>query len=87
MAFEQRDNSGSLFKNERKQQPNHPDYTGTVMVAGVEYYLSGWVKEGREGKKFFSLSLKPKQEAAPARKPAPASFGKGHAEDGEDLPF
>ena len=61
MAYEQRDNSGSLFKNTYKQRDNQPDYTGNGMIDGVEYKISSWVKEGQRGK-FFSLSFTPKDE-------------------------
>jgi hypothetical protein len=61
MAFEQRENSGSLFKNERKERDTHADYTGTCLIGGVEYYMNAWLKEGKKGK-FFSFSFKPKGE-------------------------
>jgi len=62
MAYEQRDNSGSLFKNTYKQRDNQPDYTGNGIVDGTEYRVSAWVKEGAKGK-FFSLSFTPKEES------------------------
>lgn len=71
--MDKKDNSGALFKNDRKTQDNHPGYTGSIMVAGVEYWLSAWVKEGQNGK-FFSLSVKPKEvKAEPKAEPKPAS--------------
>ena len=56
----QRENSGILFKNDRKETENHPDYVGTLNVASVgEFYISGWIKQGAKAK-FMSLSVKPK---------------------------
>lgn len=66
--YEQRDNSGVLFKNYGKESANHPDYKGNGMVQGQEVWIDAWIKEGQKGK-FMSLSIKPK-EAKPA-KPAP----------------
>jgi hypothetical protein len=84
-------NSGMLAKNERKQQDNHPDYTGTINVAGVDYWLSGWLKEGKPGSKmagnkFFSLSVKPKQPAATQEQKPSAPEKKPEVDDGE-VPF
>lgn len=60
-------NSGILSRNKFKEQPNHPDHTGTINVNGVEYKLNAWIKEKKDGSgKFFSLSVRPMED-----KPAP----------------
>lgn len=66
---QQRENNGVLFRNDRRTKETHPEYTGSLNVEGREYWLSAWVKEG-DGRKFFSLAVKPKEERAAASKPA-----------------
>lgn len=68
MAYEQRDNSGTLFKNEKRTTDKHPNATGTAMIGGVTYRVSAWTKDGAKGK-FQSLSFTPADEqAAPQSK-------------------
>lgn len=63
MPYETRDNSGSLFVNDKKEKDSHPDRSGKAMIGGVEYYVSGWLKESAGGKKFLSLAFKPVQSS------------------------
>lgn len=69
MAFQQRDKSGSLWKNLRKEKETHPDYTGRCLIDGQDWNISAWIKEARDGSKFMSLSFRPfqteKREEAP----------------------
>jgi hypothetical protein len=60
MAYEQKDNSGILFKNEKKQSDKHPDYKGNALIGGKLYWLAGWIKKGKKGT-FLTLALTEKQ--------------------------
>lgn len=82
-------NKGSLFKNDRKELDTHPDYNGSINVGGEEYWLNAWVKESKkDGKKFFSLSVKLKDQAA-GKSPVKAKSAPARAKDsdGDDIPF
>lgn len=91
MSYEQRDNSGSLFKNDKKEKDSHPDYKGQAMIGGVEYWLSAWIKEPKSGgQKFMSLALKPKEEDRreyKGRDTAPKGGAKRDLLDGDKPPF
>lgn len=57
-----RTNTGTIAKNDRKTQDTHPDITGTINVEGKEFWLNGWFRtNGSDGSKFYSLSVKPKE--------------------------
>lgn len=80
------DRRGVLFPNDRKESDRHPDYKGSCEIDGVHFWMDAWMKTGRDGKEFFSVSLKEKDtrqthatrnQASPAqpaqvRRPAPA---------------
>jgi hypothetical protein len=78
MAYEPKEGSGALFKSDKGENPNRPDYRGDIMLGGVLYEVSGWIKPkpSNPQEKFMSLSGKPKQakQAAPVQKPKVDSF-------------
>ena len=57
MAFEIKENSGSLFKNDRKTEESHPQAKGSAKINGIEYWVSAWTKTTKEGVKWQSLSF------------------------------
>lgn len=80
-------NRGAIFKNEDKQQDNHPDYKGSLNVNGVDLWVSGWLKTSEKtGKKFMSLSVKPKDAAPVKQASKPKSSGFDDMND-SDVPF
>lgn len=58
MAQQQNNNSGALFKNQKKETDRHPDLQGKCIVDGIEMYVSAWLKESRQGNKYYSLAFK-----------------------------
>lgn len=89
MAYEHKPGSGSMFKNEKKESDNHPDYKGDVMLPdGTMAWLDAWVKKPEGKKPFLSVSIKPKQASAsqPARQPQKQSPAPSAAFD-DDIDF
>jgi hypothetical protein len=78
-----------MFPNDRKESDKHPDWTGTVMIDGKTYWISGWTKNSQRGS-FYSLSFKAKEERAQqAKREAFAPQQSVPADDfaDDDLPF
>lgn len=72
MAYEQRDNSGSMFKNNRKENERQADMTGSIMVDGTEYWLNAWRKVDKNGNPWYSFSVKKKESRQGSSNPPPA---------------
>ncbi len=62
---------GVIWNAKDKKTSKHPDFTGSMEIEGVEYWLSGWKGEGNRPPVSFTIKKKeaePKQEVdcAPA---------------------
>lgn len=82
MAYEQKENSGSMFRNEKKETKKHPDYTGSAKIGGVEYWMSSWINESANGTKYMAFKFKVKDDFHNAE-PVETKTN----EEGDDLPF
>jgi len=79
MSYENREGSGVLFSNTRKTKPNQPDWKGEVKINGVDMELVAWIKKGKNGYDFLSVSCKPKGQYQSPEKPKQA--------ESQELPF
>ncbi len=63
------ENSGLIFKNDRKDNERQPDYKGSVNVCGKQMEIALWVKENNRGKfmsaKFSEPYAKPEDAPPP----------------------
>lgn len=85
MAFQQRDNSGALFKNEKREKDTHPHARGSALIDGVEYWVDAWTRDGTKGK-FQSLAFKRKDNAKKAEKKQEREPGSDD-EFNDEVPF
>ena len=78
--FEHKPNSGSLFKNDRREKETHAHAKGDALIDGVEYWVSAWTNTKTDGEKYQSLKFS-RKDANKAPNPAPAE------DFDDDLPF
>jgi len=86
MAFEHRDNSGSIFKNGYKTEPKHPDHQGSCKIVcpecghAQEWRISAWINDLKEKTgKYFGLNFSIPKERTPE---TPVNY-----ELDDDIPF
>lgn len=85
MAYEMKDNTGSLFKNERREKDTHANARGSAIIDGVEYWVDAWTNTTNAGDKYQSLKFKRKEAAQGGhQRPQPAAFD---SDLDDDVPF
>jgi hypothetical protein len=82
MAYEMKDNTGSLFANENRQSDSHANAKGTALIDGKEYWVDAWTNTSAGGKRYQSLKFKLKDKQPSAQG---GGFGGGGASVNQDL--
>lgn len=65
MAFEQKEGTLTVFRDTRNTNPKAPTHTGTAKYKGEDLDIALWVKEDKNGKKYFSGTIRPKRVTEP----------------------
>jgi hypothetical protein len=90
MAYEHKDMTGAMFRNNKNGNEKRPDYRGNAMIAGVLYETASWVKEGKNGKFLSTVYSIPKPKSD-APSPANSSLAPWEeskpVQDSDTLPF
>lgn len=82
MTYQQKDNTFSAFKNKRKEDKNHADLTGTMLLDGKEYWVNIWKKTDKNQDTWLSGSIRPKVKSD--AKQTKSSYA---PEDENEIPF
>ena len=57
MAFQHKANTGSLFKNDKRETDSHPNAKGSALIGGVEYFISAWTNTKDNGERWQNLKF------------------------------
>jgi hypothetical protein len=80
-----KENTGSLFKNDRREKDTHAHAKGTALIGGVEYWVDAWTNTTNAGDKYQSLKFKVKDTQS---QPAQAGgFAPSASDLDDDVPF
>jgi uncharacterized protein (DUF736 family) len=89
MAYEMRPDTGSLFRNDKKESDTHADYKGAALINGVEHWVDAWINTSNSGTKYMALKFKPKDARAPSHSTSSSAMmvQTNPADLGDDIPF
>jgi len=64
MSSYTKENRGAIWKSDKKESDNHPDFTGNLNIDGVEYHVSAWRRkeDAKPRSPALTLSVKRKDE-------------------------
>ena len=87
MAFQTKELTGAMFKNNRKEKETHPDMTGEINIDGTIYWQSAWKKTDKNGETYYSQSFKKKDFTEAKKAVENTQVYKGPEIDDTAIPF
>ena len=88
--MEQKNNSGSLFR-QKKEKDSQPDYSGTATVNGQQYRISGWINKSKAGMSYLRILFSEQQpqdlNVKAAQTTMPIQTTSSYDLTPDDLPF
>lgn len=85
MSYTHKPNSGTLFDNDRKIKDSHPNFKGSALIDGKEYWLSAWNNESEKGNR-ISIAFELKQNVLSSQT-ITTSEDKNLIPKDDDIPF
>lgn len=72
MAYEVKDNTFSLFENDKKGNDKAPDFKGKGLIDGKEVRVAIWKRKSASGIEYLSGTIEEPFKAEPVKEEEPA---------------
>ena len=83
--YEQKDNDGVAFKNDKKSEDWHADWNGAAMIEGTMYWVNMYDNVSKNGKDYRKFKFKPQNCASLAQ--GAARFNAPEVKKDDDIPW
>ena len=67
MPYKHKPNSGSIFRNDKRDKETSPHMRGDALIDGVEYWVAAWTNTKADGERYQGLKFSRKDEQRQAR--------------------
>jgi len=85
--YEQKDMDGVAFKNDRKSEDWHADWSGHAMIEGSMYWVSVYDNVSKGGKEYRKLRFKPQNGASLSEGGTKFGVTAAEAKKDDDIPW
>ena len=83
--YEQKDNDGVAFKNDKKSEDWHAVWNGSAMIEGTMYWVNMYDNVSKNGKDYRKFKFKPQNGASLAQ--GAARFNAPEVKKDDDIPW